>query len=440
MWENYIPHTDEDVKEMLKTIGVEDIEELFKDIPQNLKFKGKMKLDEPLDDISLLKHLRNLSSKNASSSTYSTFLGGGIYNHFIPPTVLHLASLPEFFTAYTPYQAEMSQGSLRTFFEFQTMICELTGMEVANASMYDGASALAEAMLMSSRVNKKYKHLIASNLNPDYIRVVKSYAKTQNIEIIEVKYNEKTGQIDKEDLKSKLNDDISSVMVGYPNYFGVIENLKEIRELTNGKMLIVVPNPIALGVLEAPANLGADIVVGDGQTLGNPMSFGGPSYGFFATNKKYMRTMPGRLIGKTVDDKGNVGYVMTLQAREQHIRREKATSNICSNHALMAAMSTFYMATMGKSGIKKVAFDSLQKAHYLSSELEKAGYKLRFDGPFFNEFVVNVKDANLLKEKLFENGILAPVVLNKTEAMFAVTELNSKEEMDKLVSLMEGLK
>jgi glycine dehydrogenase subunit 1 len=440
MWENYIPHTNEDVEEMLKAIGVEKIDDLFKDIPQNLRFKGKMKLDEPLDDINLLKLLRGLADKNASSTKCTTFLGGGIYNHFIPPSVLHLASLPEFFTAYTPYQAEMSQGSLRTFFEFQTMICELTGMEVANASMYDGASALAEAMLMASRVNKKYKHLIASNLNPDYIQVVKSYAKTQGIEIIEVNYNKENGEVDLEDLQSKLNDDISSVMVGYPNYFGIVENLKKIRKLSQGKMMIVVPNPIALGILEAPAKLGADIVVGDGQTLGNPMSFGGPTYGFFATNKKYMRTMPGRLIGKTVDDKGNIGYVMTLQAREQHIRREKATSNICSNHALMAAMSTFYMATMGKSGIKKVAYDSLQKAHYLALELERIGYKLEFIGPFFNEFVVRVDDANSLKEKLFDNGILAPVVLDDTKAMFAVTEVNTKDEMDRLVSLMEGLK
>jgi glycine dehydrogenase subunit 1 len=440
MWENYIPHTNEDVKEMLEAIGISDVEELFKDIPQHLRFKGSMKLDEPMDDVNLLKHMRKLSEKNATASKYISFLGGGIYNHFIPPAVLHLTSLPEFFTAYTPYQAEMSQGSLRTFFEFQTMICELTGMDVANASMYDGASAVAEAMLMASRINKKSKHLIASNLNPDYIQTVKTYAKTQGIEIEEIKYDNNSGEIDLEDLKSKLTGDISSVIVGYPNYFGVIENLPKIREITEGKILVVNPNPIALGVLEAPGNLGADIVAGDGQPLGNPMAFGGPSYGFFASRKKFVRTMPGRLIGRTTDPEGNIGYVMTLQAREQHIRRDKATSNICSNHALMAAMSTFYMAMMGKSGIKKVANDSLQKAHYLVDELKNHGFEIVFNGPFFNEFVVKVDDAELLKSKLFENGILAPVVVDKDKAMFAVTEMNSKEELDKLVSVLEGLK
>ncbi len=440
MWENYIPHTDEDINEMLKVIGISDVEELFKDIPQDLKFKGKMQLEEPLDDITLMRTLKGLSKKNASSSDYLTFLGGGIYNHFIPPAVLHLASLPEFVTAYTPYQAEMSQGSLRTFFEFQTMICELTGMEVANASMYDGASALAEAMLMASRVNKKMKHLVASNLNPDYIKTIKTYADTQSIEILEIAFDPVTGQVDLDDLKAKLSDDVSSVIVGYPNYFGVIEDLSKIREITKGKMLVVNPNPISLGVLTPPSEFGADIVAGDGQTLGNPMSFGGPAYGFFASKKKYMRTMPGRLIGRTSDDKGNVGYVMTLQAREQHIRREKATSNICSNHALMAAISTFYMAIMGKSGIRKVAYDSTQKAHYLSSKLQKIGFDLEFKGPFFNEFVVKVNDAFDLKEKLFGKGILAPVVLDKNRAMFATTEMNTKDEIDKLVSVLEGLK
>ncbi len=440
MWENYIPHTNEDVKEMLKAIGISNIEELFEDIPQHLKFKGSMKLGEPMDDVTLLKHMRKLSEKNATTSKYISFLGGGVYNHFIPPAVLHLASLPEFFTAYTPYQAEMSQGSLRTFFEFQTMICELTGMDVANASMYDGASALAEAMLMASRINKKSKHLIASNLNPDYIKTVKTYAKTQGIEIEEIKYDKNTGEIDFEDLESKLTDDVSSVIVGYPNYFGVVENLPKIRKITEGKILVVNPNPIALGILEAPGNLGADIVAGDGQPLGNPMAFGGPSYGFFASRKKFMRTMPGRLIGRTTDPQGNIGYVMTLQAREQHIRRDKATSNICSNHALMAAMSTFYMAMMGKTGIKKVANDSLQKAHYLASELKDHGFEMAFSGPFFNEFVIKTDDAVSLKSKLLENGILAPVVIDKNKAMFAVTEMNSKDELDKLVSVLEGLK
>lgn len=437
----YIPHTEEDIKEMMNVIGINDIKELYKDVPK--LFEGDLNIPESKSEIEVKRELKELAGRNIDLDEYAMFRGAGIYKHYIPSAVYQLATKRNFITAYTPYQAEVSQGTLQALFEFQTAICELTGMEVANSSMYDGGTAVAEAILMASRVNKKNKSLVAKSLHPEYIEVSRTYTESQGLEIELINYDEKTGRIDLEELKNKIDENTSSVVISYPNFFGVVENIKQIKEiLPENVLLIVNAYPLALGLLEAPGKLGADIVVGEGQSLGNHMSFGGPTFGFFASKQIYIRQMPGRIIGETVDEEGKRGFVMVLQTREQHIRRAKATSNICSNHALMAVFASVYLSIVGREGLREIAYQNYQKAHYLAKKLiETEKFEPVFEGEFFNEFVVKPKfDLDKFNEKLFEEKFIGPLNLGKfcdkleNHALFCATELNTKEEIDYLVS------
>ncbi len=445
--EPYIPHTDQDVKEMLETIGVKNVESLFSTIPAEKRI-NTVDLPDGIDEFSVLSRLRKMASMNASADKYAFFMGGGIYNHVIPSAVSQIASRGDFYTAYTPYQAEVSQGTLQSLFEFQTMICEITGMGISNASMYDGASALAEGVLMASRYTQKYKALIADTVHPEYLETVRTYVAGPKIEIEKISHGS-DGRLSLDDLRSKIDEKTSCVVVQYPNFYGIIENLKAIREISKDVIFIVVANPISLGVLEAPGKVGADVVVGDGQPLGIPMNFGGPSFGFFAIreDQKLVRTMPGRIIGETVDVDGKRGFVMTLQAREQHIRREKATSNICSNHALGTLYASIYLSLVGPTGLKEIGELNVSKSHYLLKRLEKTGHFVRtFSGEFFNEFVVKTDlDVAKMKKALFKNGIVGPLDLSKFDekmrgqVLFCATEANTLEEIEKLVSVLEAM-
>lgn len=443
----YLPHTDSEIKEMLEEIGVSSISELYQ------RAVGKhddidLKIPEAVCEYDLLRDFKELSEKNINFQEYAIYLGAGIYNHFIPSVLLELANRGEFLTAYTPYQPEVSQGTLQALFEYQTMICELTKMEVANSSMYDGASAMAEATIMAYSLNGRNEILVSKTVHPEYREVIKTYASGKKLKVIEIEFDEETGSTDFEDLKRKLSSNTSCVVVQYPNFFGVIENLKELRELIPEDVIYVVSaNPIALGILEPPGNFGADIVVGEGQALGNPAYFGGPGFGFFATKEKYLRKMPGRLIGQTIDVDGKRGFVMTFQTREQHIRRSKATSNICSNHAHNAVMAAIYLSLLGKKGIKEVANLSLQKAHYLAEKLDRLEhFQLKFSGPFFNEFVVET-DLNWDKvnKYLLEQKIIGPFKLSKFyktldgSALFCVTETNRREDIEFLVGRLGAI-
>lgn len=448
MKRRYIPHTDEEISEMLTTVGVSRIADLFSDLPvkhviDNLKLqKGKSEID-------VKREIGLMAEKNVNCEDYATYLGGGFYKHYVPTVISHLVGRGEFLTAYTPYQPEVSQGSLQMFYEFQTMIAELTGMEVANASMYDGGTAAAEAMLMSCRIKKKYRYLVSGNVHPEYIQVMNTYAKSVGIELVEIPYDEETGMSDIESIKNSISDDTAGILVGYPNFFGVVENLEKIREATSGIILSVSVNPIALGILEAPGNFDVDIVTGEGQPLGGNLYLGGMSLGLFACKKQYIRNMPGRIIGETVDEDGKRAFAMVLQTREQHIRRAKATSNICSNHAHNALVASVYLSLMGKKGIEEIALRCSRKAHYLAQKIDKMDrYEVYFTGPFFNEFVVktdlSVEEVN---RELFEQKIIGPLNLKKVYSdekynnlmMFAVTEVNTMDDINFLSSRLEEL-
>lgn len=442
----FLPQTEGEIQEMLRTIGVDSVSDLFKDIPD--KFEVDLAIPESEDEFSVLRDLKELSQRNTSLNELSVFRGGGIYKHFIPSAVQRIGCRGEFLTAYTPYQPEVSQGTLQMLFEFQTMICELTGMEVANSSMYDGASACAEAALMAVRINGKSRVIISESLHPEYISTVKSYCFGGNIEVELVKFDRETGQIDCGDLESKLSENVSALIVGYPNFLGVIEDLEAIRSIIGEKVLLITAaNPIALGLLQAPGNLGADIVVGEGQSLGNPPSLGGPGFGFFASKEEHIRKMPGRIIGQTKDKEGRTGYVMVLQTREQHIRRSKATSNICSNQAFNVLLASIYMSLIGPKGLKDIARRCYDKAHYLANRIEKMD-KLRpvFTGPFFNEFVVEFDgDLSMINSRLLEEQILGPLDLGKFRedmqnyGLICTTEANRNEEVEFFAGRLEEI-
>jgi glycine dehydrogenase subunit 1 len=440
MKHRYLPMTESDQQEMLKVIGVQDVAELFEDIPEKVRFKGEYNIKKAKPETSLMKELWAMASKNADLKQNVSFLGAGVYDHYIPTIVDHVISRSEFYTAYTPYQPEISQGELQAIFEFQTMICELTGMDVANSSMYDGGTALAEAAMLSAGHTRRKKVLVSSTVHPESKAVLKSYAKGQYIEVEEIPH--RNGVTDLDALQSMISDDIAAVVVQYPNFFGGIENLKALESIIHEQkaMFVVSSNPLSLGALTPPGQFGADIVIGDAQTLGIPTAYGGPHCGYFAVTKKLMRKVPGRLVGQTTDENGKRGFVLTLQAREQHIRRDKATSNICSNQALNALASSVAMTALGKKGIKEMALQNLQKAHYAKSVFKDHGFTIAFEGPSFNEFVVKlsspVKEVNL---KLLEKGIIGGYDLGLVDSeleqhmLVAVTELRSKEEIDTFV-------
>lgn len=437
----YVVNTPSEQEDMLKNIGIESIERLFEPIPKEVRLKRKMNLPSPLSEMELRKHMDAVSKRNANLHDNICFLGAGAYDHYIPSVIDTIISRQEYYTAYTPYQAEISQGTLQGIFEYQTMICQLTGMEVANASIYDGATALAEGAIMAAKATRRDEILVAKTTNPENREVLHTYSSNRGIKVKEFGYQK--GRSDISEMQKMINDKTAAVIIQSPNFFGVIEKVKEIGEYVkkNKSLLIISTDPISLALLKSPGELGADIVVGEGQCLGNPLSFGGPYLGFFATTKKYLRQMPGRIVGETVDVSGKRGYCLTMQTREQHIRREKATSNICSNQALNALTATIYLSLLGKQGLKEIAELSLQKAHYTHSQLVKnTGVEEEFSLPFFKEFVVKVPvSLDELNSQLLECGIIGGYNLEKDYPelkncwLIAVTEKRSKEDIDLLV-------
>ncbi|NEU29622.1 aminomethyl-transferring glycine dehydrogenase subunit GcvPA [bacterium LRH843] len=442
----YLPMTEADKKEMLGTIGVNSVEDLFSDIPQSIRFKGKMNLKEALREPELIDYFSTLANKNISLKQVTSFLGAGVYEHYIPSIVDHIISRSEFYTAYTPYQPEISQGVLQAIFEFQTMICELTGMDVANSSMYDGATALAEAAMLSANFTKKETILVSKTVHPEARAVLRTNAKGQGVNVIEI--DMKNGVTDLEQVKKIYSDDTAGVIVQHPNFFGNLEPLADLETISHkGKALFIVSsNPLALGILAPPGQFGADIVIGDAQPFGIATQFGGPHCGYFATTKKLMRKVPGRLVGQTTDEEGRRGFVLTLQAREQHIRREKATSNICSNQALNALAAAVAMSALGKSGMKEIAVQNIQKAAYARAQLKANGVTIAFDQPAFNEFVVKVtKPVEEINKKLLQKKIIGGYDLERDfpnldgHMLVAVTEIRTKKEIDTLAKELGAL-
>lgn len=440
----YLPDTEQDVKEMLDFLGISSVDELFEDIPEELRLQGELDIPAADPEPLLRKKLTRLAAKNVDADQYPIFLGAGIYDHYIPSHVKHIVSRQEFYTAYTPYQPEISQGELQAIFEFQTMVAELTGMEVANSSMYDGQTSLAEAASLAVGQKKRKKVLVSQGVHPESRQVLNVVAKGQNYAVEEVALANDVTDLDA--LKGQISKEVAAVIVQYPNFLGSIEDLAEIKAIAeeNGALFIVSANPLALALLQAPGKFGADIVVGDMQPLGIPMNFGGPACGYFAATKKLIRKLPGRIVGQSTDDNGNRGFVLTLQAREQHIRREKATSNICSNQALNALTSAITMASLGKHGIREMAQLNIEKADYAARALQQKGFNVINKAPFFNEFVVELsKPVKEVNEKLLEQGIIGGYDLGKdyegleNHMLVAVTDQRTKEEIDQFINALE---
>jgi len=445
---NFIPHTEKDRQEMLAAVGAGSVEELFADIPEAVRFKRQLKIPGPLSEPELVHHLGELAARNADPLEYTCFLGAGAYKHYIPRVIDHMLLRSEFYTAYTPYQPEISQGTLQAIFQYQTMVCELTGMDVANASMYDGASALAEAALMACDATRREEILVSATVHPEYRQVLATYARGPGLKVAEISYRE--GVMDLGRLKAAVSDSTACVIFQQPNFFGCLEEVDGLAELVHGKgaLLVVCVDPISLGLLKPPGDYGADIVVGEGQAMGNPVSYGGPFLGFFACREKLVRRMPGRIVGETVDQKGRRGYVLTLQAREQHIRREKATSNICSNEALCALAATIYLTLTGKRGLPKVAGLCLQKAHYAYKQVTALpGFDPGFRRPFFKEFVVKTPVAPaVINKALLQSKIIGGLDLGRFypelagHQLYCITEIHTKEKIDTLIRKLEEIK
>jgi glycine dehydrogenase subunit 1 len=443
----YLPTTEEDKKEMLDKIGVSSTEELFSDIPSQVRLDRELNLKKPTSEYELKKELTEMAGKNANLTEYRSFLGAGVYDHFIPSVVDHVISRQEFYTAYTPYQPEITQGELQAMFEFQTMISELTAMPIVNSSLYDGGTAVVEAVNLSTAQTKRKKVLVSAALHPEYRQLVETAANGQKLEIVEINYND--GITDLEQLEKELDEKTAAVLVQYPNFFGQIEPLSKINELIKQQkktMFVVSSNPLSLGYLTPPGKFGADIVVGDTQVFGIPAQFGGPHCGYFATTQKLMRKVPGRFVGETVDEDGKRGFVLALQTREQHIRREKATSNITSNQALNAVASSAAMSALGKHGVKEMAKLNMQKARYTKQKLGEANISAVFNGAFFNEFVVKLtKPVSKVNDQLYEKGFIGGFDLGKVypelenHMLIATTEIRSKEEIDVFVNEMRDI-
>lgn len=442
---DFVPCTDKDEEIMLKEIGVESIEALLADIPQSLK-SFKLNIPKALSEMELVKELKSAAEKNINVSEYTSFLGAGAYEHFIPSVVNHLSSRGEFVTCYTPYQAEVSQGTLQAIYEFQSMICELTAMDVANASMYDGASALAEAAVLSIRHTGRRKVVISQTVHPEYRAVVKTYLQCLNIEIVDISATD--GITDIEALSKAVDDNTASVLIQMPNFFGCLEEVDDLAKAAHkhSALFIACVNPISLGIIKPPGDYGADIAVGEAQSMGNPLNYGGPYIGFFAVKKELMRKIPGRIAGATTDVKGQRAFVLTLQAREQHIRRQKATSNICTNQALCALRTCIYLSVLGKQGFAELARLNLQKSHYAIEEICKLkGFEPLFNKPFFNEFVIRITDgrtARQINESLLKEKIIGGLDLSRfypplaDSMLFCVTETKSKNDIDRLVTAL----
>jgi len=434
---------------MLEEIGVKNIEDLFQSIPEDLRLKQPLNLPAEKSEIEVLSELGALAAKNISAECCPSFLGAGAYRHYIPTVVANLISRSEFYTAYTPYQPEVSQGTLQALFEYQTMICQLTEMDIANASLYDGASAAAEAVLMADRIQKKRKKIILSaGLHPEYIETIETYLHNLPFKIVKSELA-KDGTTDLEALKSAVDADTAAVLIQSPNFFGSIETLDAVKEITasaGALFIVAVAEIYSLGLLNGPGAYGADIVVGEAQSFGNRLNYGGPYLGFITCKDEYKRQLPGRLIGMTNDNRGQAGFVITLSTREQHIRREKATSNICTNEALCATMAAIHMSTMGEEGIKEASLQCLKKTAYAKEQLKK-NPKIRFphSAPVFNEFVIDIgKNGRDVVEKIAKNGVVAgfPLVYyypeRENQLLLAFTEMNSRQDIDRLVSVLGG--
>lgn len=440
MSHRYIPLTEKDKQEMLQTIGARSIGELFGDVPSDILLNRDLNIAEGEAETTLLRRLNRIASKNITKETHTSFLGAGVYDHYAPSVVDAMISRSEFYTAYTPYQPEISQGELQAIFEFQTLICELTDMDVANSSMYDGMTSFAEACILAFSQTKKNKIVVSKGLHYQALQVLHTYAKTRKeFEVVEIDLDGTVTDLKK--LEVAVDDETAAVAVQYPNFYGSIEDLEKIHSFIEDKkaLFIVYANPLALGLLTPPGSFVADIVVGDTQPFGIPAQFGGPHCGYFATTKKLMRKVPGRLVGQTQDDEGNRGFVLTLQAREQHIRRDKATSNICSNQALNALASSIAMSALGKQGIYDIAVQNIEHANYAKQQFIKKGFEV-LDGTSFNEFVVKFdKPIQQVNEELVKYNIIGGFDLGvvsddfKNHMLIAVTELRTKDEIDTFV-------
>ena len=432
----YFPHTPEDINGMLSRVGMKTLDDLFADIPEQIRFKGDYDLPTAMSEIEVRRFFDELCRNDRQ---FVCFAGAGVYDHYTPSLIPYIVERSEFLTSYTPYQAEISQGTLQYIFEYQSMMTRLTGMDISNASMYDGTTATAEAVMLAKAAAKKGGTVLVSDtVDPKTVAVVKTYAHFHGVKIETVR--QENGATDLTELKRRLGEGgIAGVVVQQPNRYGIIEDYSGLADACHENKALLIMNSVAadLALLKTPGEWGADIAVGDGQSLGIPMSFGGPSLGYMCCTEKLMRKMPGRIVGQTRDSNGNRAFVLTLQAREQHIRRQKATSNICSNESLMALYVTIYMSVMGKQGLKEAAQLSYAGAHYLCDELLKTGhFRLSFDRPFFNEFCVKYDgDVDALRQKLEANGILGGVKTATDEIMFAVTEKRTKDEIDRLVEL-----
>ncbi|MBI2817314.1 MAG: aminomethyl-transferring glycine dehydrogenase subunit GcvPA [Acidobacteria bacterium] len=435
----YIPKSPEERETMLRAVGCDSIDQLFESIPSALRLGRELRLDRGRSEPEILRYFEERAAENAGD--FACFVGAGAYDHFRPSVVDAMISRSEFYTAYTPYQPEISQGTLQAIFEFQTLMCQLTGMDVANASLYDGSTALPEAVMMAVRANGRRRVLLARSIHPEYRQVLNTYLQHQNIALDEIPWGN-SGQADHAELQARVGSDVSAVVLQSPNFFGVVEDVAAATKIAHaaGALLVVmITEPVSLGILHPPAE--ADIVAGEGQSLGVPLSFGGPYVGFVATREKYIRSMPGRLVGQTTDSRGERSFCLTLATREQHIRREKATSNICTNQALCALMVTVYLSVYGKKGFRELALQNVAKTQYAQKKFLKAGASLRFSGPHFNEFIVRGEGSRGLDAKLRQERIIGGLDLGRFypelegDRLFCFTETASREKIDKLVEV-----
>ncbi len=445
---DFVPITDQDKNEMLKFLGIKRVDELFDlSIPDEVRMDRSLNLPAGISEHELLRELEGIAKENVSLSDHVSFLGGGVYDHFIPKVVESLISLPEFYSPYTPYQAEVSQGVLQSLFEYQSMVSELTGLEVANASLYDGATSLAEAALLAHDITKKNEVIVSEAVHPEYREVLKNYARGLDITIKTIPL--KNGQTDISALEDMVSDDSSCVIIQHPNFFGCLEDMERIGDILDRypTLFIASIDPLSLGLLKAPASFGVDVVIGEGQSLGNKINFGGPNLGIFACRKDYIRRVPGRLVSSTTDTLGRTGYVLTLQTREQHIRRERATSNITTSEVLNAIAAAIYLSYLGPEGITEVAYQCLQKAHYAHDKLSEISYLEPFsDTPFFKEFAFkSERSVHEINERLFNEGIIGGLNIDRwygqypNTVLFCVTEKRTRDEIDRLAAIMEAI-
>jgi glycine dehydrogenase subunit 1 len=445
----FMPHTEADVAAMLEVLGVSSIDELIGHVPAGLRDSATIKLGPGLGEQQVVAELSALAGRNRGAHEFASFLGGGYYRHYVPAAVRAITARAEFATAYTPYQPEASQGTTQAIFEFQTLVAQLTGLDVANASMYDGASASAEAVLMARRlIPKRTKVVLARTLWPDYRATICTYLGVQpEVQLLELPFDPVTGAADCDRLEKLADDRLLCAVVGYPNVFGVIEPLGRIAQTVHrggGLVISVTAESLALGLLRSPGELGADIAVGEAQSFGNALQFGGPGLGFMATRLAHVRQMPGRLVGETIDARGRRAYCLTLATREQHIRRERATSNICTNHSLCALAATVYLALMGRRGLRKLAARNVELAHLAAEKLEARGIRRRFSGVFFNEFVVSLSDPPKTLAQAEERGVIAGAVIARDYPdvsdglLISATEMNSPGEIDLLCDALAG--